>query len=155
MIIGIDPGKTGAIALLRETGELVSVWDMPMVDVGKGRMRVDPFEMCHIFSHAAKDGKTRVFLERVGPSTSAAGSFVFGHGVGVIEGVLASFGITPVMVSPQRWKTHFGLSKDKNEARAFAAKTFGHAEWFKRVRDDGRAESCCVALWGLQNGGVA
>jgi hypothetical protein len=31
MIVGCDPGKTGALALLSDTGNLIAVEDMPVV----------------------------------------------------------------------------------------------------------------------------
>lgn len=35
VIVGIDPGKKGAIAVLREDGSLLDLYDMPLTKKGK------------------------------------------------------------------------------------------------------------------------
>jgi crossover junction endodeoxyribonuclease RuvC len=151
MIIGIDIGVTGAIALLDETGALVSVTDMPTMQNGPaGRRAVNaPLLAAIIFkSHA-----DHAFVEGVGarPGEGAVGAFAFGRARGVIEGDLAAAGIPATFVTPPAWKRTIGLTlASKDASRAEAIRRWpGHAELFARVRDDGRAESALIGLSGL------
>jgi crossover junction endodeoxyribonuclease RuvC len=153
MILGVDPGLTGAIAFFSQEGALIEVHDMPTTTVkvgGKPRQRVCAIGLKNLIARAPVG--SRAFLEQVGPSTSAAGSFTFGRSVGVVEGVLAVFCIPVTLVSPQRWKPALGCAgRDKSVSRAQAAMFFpSHAHLFNRVKDDGRAESCLIGLYGAQ-----
>ena len=153
-VLGIDPGVTGAFAVFRPDGTLHEVLDMPIIQVKVGdtmrprvcavgvRMLIRNTPVCSV-----------AYLERVGPSSSAAGSFTFGRSVGVVEGVLASYGTPVVLVSPQKWQPHFGIKgKDKLMSRAMAARLFPeHKSLFARVKDDGRSDSCLIGLYGIQH----
>jgi hypothetical protein len=79
LILGIDIGVTGALALLTASGELVAVHDMPVLHDGPaGRRNVNaPLLASIIFaSHA-----TRAFVEHVSarPGEGAVGAFAFGR----------------------------------------------------------------------------
>jgi crossover junction endodeoxyribonuclease RuvC len=151
MIIGIDIGVTGAIALLDETGALMSVTDMPCLDSGpKGRRKINAPLLAGIIwnSHA-----TRAFVEHVSarPGEGAVGGFTFGRALGVIEGALAAAGIPITFLTPPTWKRALGLTlASKDASRAEAIRRWpAHAELFARVRDDGRAEAALIAIAGL------
>jgi crossover junction endodeoxyribonuclease RuvC len=148
--LGIDIGVQGAIALLTEEGELVEVFDMPVLADGpKGRRSVNaPLLASIVFkSHA-----THAFVEYVGarPGEGAVGAFAFGRSRGVIEGVLAACGVPCRFLTPASWKRDVGLSlASKDAARAEAIRRWpGQANLFARVRDDGRAEAALIAVAG-------
>jgi crossover junction endodeoxyribonuclease RuvC len=158
VIIGIDPGITGAAAFFSNDGRLHAIEDMPLMEVkvgGKTRQRVSGrwfAEVVRQMDRASYGGQHRAFLEQVGPSSSAAGSFTFGRSVGVVEGVLAALGIPVTLISPHRWKPAMAPGNDKNVSRAAAAALFpAHAALFARVKDDGRAEAALIGLFGLRN----
>lgn len=153
MIVGCDPGKTGAFAFFSNDGALLEIHDMPTTEVkvgGKARDRVDALGVKNLIARVPVG--SRAFMELVGPSSSAAGSFTFGRSVGVVEGVLATFCIPVVLVSPQRWKPAMKVfGNDKSLSRARAAELFpDFAGQFARVKDDGRAESALIGMWGVQ-----
>ena len=55
------------------------------------------------------------------------------------------------LVTPQLWKKAMRLVADKDAARQRAVQLFPErAEWFRRVKDDGRAEAAMIALYGWQ-----
>jgi uncharacterized protein YbjT (DUF2867 family) len=153
-ILGIDIGVTGAIALLNIAGELVDVFDMPVLQDGpKGRRAVNaPLLAPIVFkSHAAT-----AYVEYVGarPGEGAVGAFAFGRSRGVIEGVLGAAGIPCTFIAPASWKRAVGLSlASKDAARAEAIRRWpSHAECFALKKWDGRAEAALIAVAGMMRG---
>lgn len=150
VIIGIDPGFSGAIVHLSSLGTL-EVWDMPIVADLKGRPVLNLYELYKLLSPKAK--KTVAVLEQVAsrPGQSAPATFRFGQGYGALEMGLAAHQIEKRTVTPAKWKKHFGLSKDKGASRGLAIERFPkQADLFKRVKDDGRAEAALLALYGKE-----
>jgi crossover junction endodeoxyribonuclease RuvC len=95
-ICGIDPGLSGAIAILTDSGELVDVHEMPCLHDGPaGRRIVNGPLLASIVSASHAD---QAFVEYVGarPGEGAVGAFAFGRSRGVIEGVW------PPLASPAR-----------------------------------------------------
>lgn len=153
MIIGIDPGLSGAIGVVDPEGRLFAVWDTPTITVdvgGKPRRRIDLLALANLLL-PFRDA--RVFIEHVGPSPrdSKAGTFAFGRAFGQIEGICAGF--EPRLITPVVWKRAMGVpGSDKNLSRAKAAELFpDDAHRFARVKDDGRAEAALLALYGLRH----
>ena len=122
MILGIDIGVQGAVAVLDQAGALVEVHDMPTLQDGpKGRRAVNaPLLASIIFkSHA-----TAPFVECVNarPGEGPTGAFAFGRARGVIEGVLAAAGVPITFITPPAWKRAIGLTlKSKDAARSEAS----------------------------------
>ena len=100
--IGIDPGKSGALALLTEDGQCTVV----------------PFqESAYTAILKAASGPSSVCcLEKVGamPGQGVVSMFNFGHNLGYIEGLLQAFDIPYQLVPPQTWKKEFCVTSDKN-----------------------------------------
>lgn len=151
LILGIDIGAAGAIALLNADGALVNVDDMPVLQDGpKGRRSVNaPLLAALIFKSYA----SHAFVEYVGarPGEGAVGAFAFGRSKGAVEGVLGAAGIPVTFIAPASWKRAVGLSQaSKDAARAEAIRRWpAHASLFSRVKDDGRAEASLIAVAGL------
>jgi len=160
MMLGIDPGITGAIALVNaDNQELMLVWDMPVVDRthGKGQ-EVNAYILADIISAAAsiaKNCKLKATVERVGsmPGQGVASTFKFGESAGVIRGVLAANFIPISYPTPQAWKKSMGLSgKPKGASRTLCQERWPeHRDKFARVKDDGRADAALIALYGAAN----
>lgn len=149
--IGVDPGMSGAIALVDSYGVLVDVHDMPVVGglvsahaiVGLEEWKMGSFD--------------KVVIEDVHsmPKQGVASSFGFGRSKGVVEGVFAGLGISISYVAPVKWKRQLGLSADKGVCRRRAIELWpGRAQLFARVKDDGRAEAALIAYWWLQHGQI-
>lgn len=140
-ILGIDPGATGAIAMVTP---MVEVWDMPATphDLAALMKTFDP-------------ATTRVYLERVHsmPNQGVASTFRFGVGFGVIQGVLAALGFAYILVEPSKWKPAMGLrGAGKAASRAKAQQLYPTAD-LRRVKDHGRAEALLIARFGQVRGG--
>lgn len=139
MIIGIDPGKTGAIAFIDSAGALVE--DCP-----------DTYQSAADLVIAREDQISHAFIELVHsmPKQGVASSFSFGKGFGAWLGILAGRRISYTLISPQEWKRHHGLIKaDKDASRVRAAQLYpALAGDLRRAKDDGRAEALLIADYG-------
>lgn len=155
-ILGIDPGASGALALLHH-GELVEVLDMPTRQVtlagGAVKTRIDGRALAAAIQALAPSW---AFLEQVSSHAGEGpmGAFAFGRSVGVVEGVLGAIELQATEVPPQTWKRVVGVRKGpdgdrKTPARLKAAALFPkHAAAFARKKDDGRADAALVAWYG-------
>lgn len=151
MIIGIDPGASGAICFLDiERGE-IDVIDMPTTTVernGKAKREISP-AMLHAILASRK--ATACYIERVGamPGQGSSSMFQFGRSVGMVEGVVAALEIPTFYVSPQVWQKAAGVRGGKDGARQRAAELFPRAAtFFARVKDNGRADAALIAWYG-------
>lgn len=154
-VVGVDIGAAGALALLTEAGELVDVADMPVLQDGPaGRRAVNPALLADIINRWRP---SRAIVEFVGarPGEGAVGAFAFGRSRGVVEGVLGACGVPAALIAPAAWKRAVGIAAGREGAKD-AARSAAIARWpakaalFARVKDDGRAEACLIAVAGLQ-----
>jgi len=148
IIVGIDPGASGALALTVD-GELTDVIDAPAIDK---RINVPVVtEWFRDWQHSV--GRIdRVIVENVHamPRQGVTSSFNFGRALGAIEAVPQSLGLVTSYANPSVWKKSMGLAgKDKTASRQLATDLYpSWAAMFKRVKDDGRAEAALLAKWG-------
>ena len=149
MIIGIDPGLTGAIAYLTEDGRFFKVADMWVTQAGSSRKVKNEVNAAAVFAELRTlPVPSIVVIERVHSMPKMASQTVFsmGDSFGVVRAVAASLGIPTVFVEPKEWNKHFGLGKDKEESRALAVQLFPEAP-LSLVKHHNRAESMLIALW--------
>jgi crossover junction endodeoxyribonuclease RuvC len=147
--LGIDPGLSGALALLDTGLNFMLLRDMPVVPIKKGRMGLSAVLVAEIIEALEPD---HAFVENVhamkGQGISSA--FNFGMGFGIILGALGAARVPYQFVTPNEWKKHFRLTKDKGLSRATAARLYPvQADLFSRAKDDGRAEAALIATFGL------
>ena len=146
MICGIDPGKTGAIAFLYNSGDkdfFAEVHDMPMY--GK---EVNAWALAELFREFPP---FHTYIEsqnsfKMGRQTA----FMYGGGYFAIQAILATLKLPYSKVSPAKWKKHFNLKGgDKAASCRKAAQLFpNNADDFKNQKDHGRAEALLIAKWG-------
>ena len=147
-ILGIDPGLSGALALLEVTGAL-EVVDIPTLTIGTKR-HIDEYALARIIDDWSKR-ISEVWIEQVGtrPGEGAVGAFTFGKGYGVLRGICAANFLPMRDVTPAAWKRSLKITGDKDESRARASSHFPrHAGLWTRKKDDGRAEAALIALYG-------
>jgi len=151
IIMGIDPGLSGAIATYdTETGDLM-VEDMPTVEIvrnGKSKREISAQLLSEAIAAAYAN---QAFLERVGamPGQGVSSTFSFGRSVGMIEGVLATLDIPTTIVPPTTWQRKVNVRGGKDGARERAMQLFPkQAKLFSRKKDDGRADAALIAYYG-------
>lgn len=135
--LGIDPGKSGALAVIRDNG-FVQVIPFNAVD--------------YVTVLRTFEGSDAVCcVEKVGamPGQGVTSMFNFGHNAGFIEGVLRSFGICYQLVPPQTWKKEFSLNSDKARSIEVCQKLFPDVSLLPTERcrkpHDGMAEAVLMA----------
>jgi crossover junction endodeoxyribonuclease RuvC len=149
LTLGIDPGLSGAVAILDEAGELVSVSDLPVIrDLSLAW--IDGSALQSIVLNALQGRTARAIVERVSsmPGQGVASSFQFGAGFGSILSVLQAMHIPLEFVTPAVWKKSYGLSKDKHASLHKARLLYPTAE-LHLAKHDGRAESLLLARYAL------
>lgn len=147
IILGIDPGASGAIGMLRyENGTLEGI----------GAMKLDVTERDISDYFAYQDRPLFAFIERVHsmPKQGVASSFKFGVSYGFLRGCLIAHEIPFEEVTPQKWQKFMGcLSRgDKNVTKAKAQQLFPEikithavadalliAEYGRRIRSNGKS----------------
>lgn len=129
MIIGIDPGCSGALVIMHDDGELVDTLLMPTIKVGtKSRVNGAAIKgwLNGWFGTYHEHG-WHAYLEQVGamPGQGVSSMFTFGHAAGLVEGVVTGAGIPLTLVTPQAWKKKAGLiGQDKDAARSRAIQLY-------------------------------
>ena len=153
-MLGIDPGRYGALAWVTMGGHLIDILDMPAVEV-RGKSRVSAQLVAEMMRERPAD---IVIIEGVGamPKQGVASSFTFGYCAGLLEGVAAGLGRPVEIVPAATWKRLAKLSADKGAMRQAAIRLWPEAaDRFRRVKDDGRAEAALMARWAGSRPGLS
>ena len=138
-IIGIDPGKKGAIACISQ-GKCAT-FKMPLLGSDlDGRVIADLLRNADL-----------VVIEKVHsmPKQGVASTFTFGMGYGRVIGVAEALGLRIEYVTPQAWKAAIlsGTKKDKDAAIMWAGNAYPCS--FKRT--EGECEAIAIAEYGRRN----
>lgn len=147
MRIGIDPGLTGAIAVLDDDERPIQVFDMPVMAQGVRGNEVNVAALSRML--LVYPDNTPVVLEKVHsmPRQGVASSFRFGESFGAVKGVVGALQMPLVLVTPQEWKKRAGLiGKNKDLCRAMCVQQFPHlACMLENKSDCGRADAIMIA----------
>ncbi len=151
-VYGIDPGFTGAIAMVSLVSNAVTVCDLPVEHVrnSSGKLRGQYIEAAvyDLLKHDVPEN-VRVFLERQGsmPDQSAQSVFATGQGFGFFRGILVGLQLPYELVHPIVWKKGMGVTSDKNTSLAKARALFPTCDLGHR-KDADRAEALLIAEYG-------
>lgn len=156
IVFGIDPGQSGAVAIMRN-GTIKRVLDMPTMARlhGKGQ-QVDAYTLAsELLAASHGNHQRRAIIEAVSamPGQGVSSMFRFGESLGIVLGVLGALQIPVSWISPARWKKVAGLAgKDKDAARTLALQLHPEAgDMLTRKKDIGRADAICIAHFGSLN----
>jgi hypothetical protein len=141
--IGVDPGKSGGIAWIDETGKpcvekmpdtLKDLWEL-IDNIAIG----NPY--CKRYTYV------KAYLEQISssPQMGVVSAFTFGNGYGHLEMALTAAGIPFERVRPQVWQKAMGcLTKgDKNVSKRKAQELFPHLKITHAT-----ADACLIAEYG-------
>ena len=124
IIIGIDPGVSGAISVL-ENKKVIDVFNMPtMIDGKKNKRQVNGSQVANILKDSlGSEKEIAVVVEHVNamPGQGVTSMFNFGQTFGAIKGICAALSLPIFFVRPAKWKKHFELinsSKDASRTKA-------------------------------------
>lgn len=141
LIVGIDPGASGAIVV--HDGEFLP--EFVKLSGTEG-------DVCG-FLRGFYAGRMFAYIERVHsmPGQGVSSSFKFGQSYGFLRGILTGFGIPFEEVTPQKWQKAMGcMSKgDKNVTKSKAQQLFPNVKVTHAI-----ADALLIAEYGrrLRNG---
>lgn len=158
ILIGIDPGLSGAIAMLDHRGAFANLDDMPVMErhgkaayvknqVNAGAL----FELLRAWTELYDRNEIHVVIETpiAFPGQHVATTAAAFLTSGLIEGVIAARHYAHELVRPKEWKKALGLSDSKEQARARAIRLWPPAaKMLERVKDHNRAEALLIAKYG-------
>ena len=154
LIIGIDPGMTGAVAILPEDGHAEVMELFPSAD-GK-RVVLPPYDF-------DLSGPIKVWIEDINaiPTFGSQTSFKMGRALGALETWADGLPHASIeYVKPAKWKKAFGLILDKEStgpekkriSLECARRLFPGVD-LHRVADHNKAEALLIAEYGRRVGG--
>jgi crossover junction endodeoxyribonuclease RuvC len=123
-IIGIDPGLSGAIAILKKN-KVIDIFDMPVMPEGKKNKRqLNSAQLAKLLKdNIAPEEEIVIVVEQVNamPGQGVTSMFNFGQTFGAIKGIAAALELPIFFVRPAKWKKHFELinsTKDASRTKA-------------------------------------
>jgi Holliday junction resolvasome RuvABC endonuclease subunit len=146
--IGIDAGSVnGALGAIDHDGNYVESF---MIDHKDKHILALVFKSRILSIVDPKEG-AQICMEQVHamPKQGISSTWNFARAVGVISAVCELTNYPFHLVSPQKWKKHFNLTADKNEALDLARKLFPKAP-LKLKKDINRAEALLIAEYWRQ-----
>jgi len=145
--VGIDPGASGAIALLNNDGFFAGVWDYPGDPVLLERLLRKEFD--HRIVRLA-------VIEQVHsmPAQGVSSCFKFGCNYGIWQMACASMKWPTELVTTIRWRKCLDSSvpakPEKQDIINYARRRWPEAEaYLLRKKDDSRAEAICISAFAL------
>ena len=152
LIIGIDPGISGAICFF-EDGEVKDIIDMPvMADGKKNKRQINGSQtyneiLKRINNYPKQD--IIVVIEQVSamPGQGVTSMFNFGQSFGVIKGICSAMQLSIYFVRPAKWKKYFNLLKtEKDASRSKAIEIFPYiSSKLTRKKDSNKADAILIA----------
>jgi hypothetical protein len=151
--LGIDPGLSGAAAIINEDGTLVALTDLPIMRVEKLAW-VDGNTFQTWLIENASFTPTECYIEHVNamPKQGVTSSFHFGVGFGSLLSLIQARHIPLHLVRPAKWKRDLNLAgKDKKASLHRARRLWPTAE-LHLEKHEGRAEALLLAAWAINKG---
>ena len=152
LIIGIDPGISGAICFF-ENGQVKEIINMPvMADGKKNKRQINGPQtyneiLKRINNYPKKD--ITVVIEQVSamPGQGVTSMFNFGQSFGVIKGICSAMQLSTFFIRPAKWKKYFGLIKTEKEAsRTKVIEIFPYiSSELSRKKDTNKADAVLIA----------
>jgi crossover junction endodeoxyribonuclease RuvC len=152
IIIGIDPGISGAISIV-ENKKILEVYDTPtMIDGKKNKRQINGAQVTNLIKEFLNNGKeVVVVVEQVNamPGQGVTSMFNFGQSFGIIKGICAALSLPIYFVRPTKWKKHFNLIKtNKDASRTKVIEAYPKiSSKLHRKKDSNRADAILIALY--------
>ena len=150
IIVGVDPGISGAICILNN-GKISELYEMPtMIDGKKNKRQVNGAEITNIFQKELINEKnSKVIIEHVSamPGQGVTSMFNFGQSFGVIKGICAALKLPLYFARPVKWKKHFNLiNSQKDASRTKVIEIFPYiSSQISKKKDVNKAEAILIA----------
>lgn len=148
--IGIDPGKSGGIAVLNDDGNVVEVVKMP-----DNESELLEFLQCYESSKpsglidALPPNRAVLEFVRSSPQMGVRSAFTFGQGYGSLRMALCAAKISYEEVTPQKWQGAMGCRTrgDKNVTKRTAQQLFPRVAVTHSIADALLMAEYCRLKW--------
>ena len=156
-IFGIDPGLSGAIAVL-ENEVVLDIIDLPVMAEGKKNKRqLNSAQLSQYISKNVENiHKTSVVVEQVNamPGQGVTSMFNFGQTFGAIKGISATLKLPIYFVRPSKWKKHFDLiNSSKDASRTKAIEIYPSlAEKLSKKKDVNKSDAILIGRFFYESG---
>ena len=150
IIIGIDPGVSGAICILTD-GKITEIYEMPtMIDGKKNKKQVNGAEVTNIINKELVNEKDiNVVIEHVSamPGQGVTSMFNFGQSFGVLKGICAALKLPVHFIRPVKWKKHFNLiNTEKDASRTKVIEVFPYiSSKISKKKNANKADAILIA----------
>ena len=151
-VIGIDPGLSGALAVVSgKPGALKveAVHDLPTyaekTSTGKVRRHIDPVALAELIETIGPVDRVQCERMIAPPGVSGMAAFSMGATMATIGTVLKMARLSYRLVSPVVWKRALEAPADKESARQYAGRLFKDSAHWQRKKDHNRAEAALIA----------
>ena len=158
IIIGIDPGVSGAICILTD-GKITEIYEMPtMIDGKKNKKQVNGAEITNIINKELINKKdAKVVIEHVSamPGQGVTSMFNFGQSFGVLKGICAALKLPVYFIRPVKWKKHFNLiNTEKDASRTKVIEVFPYiSSKISKKKDANKADAILIARFFHETAG--
>ena len=152
LIIGIDPGISGAICFFKN-GEVKEILDIPnMADGKKNKRQINGPQIYNEISKRIINipkNEVVVVIEQVSamPGQGVTSMFNFGQSFGVLKGICSAMQLSMHFVRPAKWKKYFNLIKtEKDASRTKVIEIFPYiSSQLSRKKDSNKADAILIA----------
>ena len=139
MIIGVDPGKTGAAATIVD-GELTAIWPFN-----------GDIEICRSIGREARNYQPTYFIERVtaSPHMGVVGAFTFGRWAEAVECTARLTECEVHMVRPVVWQNTIGVFSAGDKAKLYDhAKNLFPVAFELKMFNKATSDAVLIAYYG-------
>ena len=156
-IIGIDPGLSGAIAVL-EDNKIKDLFDMPVMTEGKKNKRqLNSAQLVKLLTENIKINEDiAIVVEQVNamPGQGVTSMFNFRQTFGAIKGISATLKLPIFFVRPSKWKKHFELiNSSKDASRTKAIEMYpSFADQLSKKKDVNKSDAILIARFFSETG---
>ena len=155
-ILGIDPGRAGALAFLHPQAGLLAVHDMPMLEEQKSAGA----KVWHIVDDGEARRLIRLYapthcrIEAVHsmPTDGVATAWAFADNNATIRTIVRCLDIPLEAVAPNIWKAALGVPADKQKSKLRSHKLFPNCQRLLSRPDKG--EAAMIALYDGMSRGI-
>jgi len=157
--LGIDPGKSGAFALIDSRGNISEKHVMPVVKAKGSKSVYDVQRIASLLQGLLEDRKVKVILEKTQPfpGTGAVTCWSLGYCEGMIEALLVSNKVPYQLVRPNIWQKKvlagFNTKDTKQASYLYCARTWPTEDWRATDRSkkphDGLTDAAAIAMYGI------
>jgi len=152
LVIGIDPGISGAICFLKN-GRIIDVIEMPTMTEGKkNKKQVNGSQIFNEISERTQKtdkNNIRVVIEQVSamPGQGVTSMFNFGQSFGILKGICSAMQLPMFFVRPAKWKKYFNLiNSEKDASRTRAIEIFPYfSGQLSKKKDSNKADAILIA----------